>query len=88
MAMDTTGGSSVENTTAPNMVVVRDSGHEHGAYSASGINPFSQGVNGSIYKYLLVKILSGFHSKWELYHIESNFLSRDTGSVPGVTRFF
>jgi PKD repeat protein len=70
MTTDSTEEPSVEITTASNMVVVRDSDHEDGAFNASGINPFSTEVNGNIYKYLLVKMLNGLNSKWKLYHVE------------------
>jgi hypothetical protein len=57
---------SVENTTLPNMVVVRDTDLDPGTFNVSVINPFSREENGSLYKYLLVKILDGLQSKWKM----------------------
>jgi hypothetical protein len=63
---NTTEEPSVEHTTFPNMFAVRDTDHNCGTFNVSVINPFSQEVNGSLYKYLLIKILDGLHSKWKL----------------------
>jgi hypothetical protein len=60
---DTTQVPSVEHTTLSNMTVVRDPDHDHGSFNASNIDPFSQEVNGSLYRNLLVRILDGMHSK-------------------------
>lgn len=62
----TTKEQSAEHTTVPNMVVVRDTDQDRGSFNVSVINPFSREAIGSLYKYLLVKILGGLHSKWKL----------------------
>jgi hypothetical protein len=63
---DTTTEPSAELTTNPNMVVLTDSGHGHGTFNASVINPFSQEIKGNLYKYILGKILHGLNGKWKL----------------------
>jgi hypothetical protein len=65
-AQATTEQQSAEYTSVPNMVVVGDDDDDRGSFNVSVIKPFSRQVNGSLYKYLLVKILGGLHSKWKL----------------------